>query len=205
MKKPRKSVSVNPEIVKQIQILGETLKININDQNTINSIFNKAENRDLVKIILKKKLKSEIETFIIKEYLKSLNNFMSVINESKDDDMDIDILLNKMSQDLKCEHYSKNSILMKIGEIGRTFYVILSGSVDILVPKDIEVYMSKIDYINYLKLLKLYNENYLLEKTMAKNTEIFQIKNEEIEINEKKKKYESLGMDLTKYLSIIKI
>jgi hypothetical protein len=63
--------------------------------------------------------------------------------------------------------------------------------------------MSKIDYINYLKLLKLYNENYLLEKTMAKNTEIFQIKNEEIEINEKKKKYESLGMDLTKYLSII--
>ena len=203
MKKPRKSISVNPEIVKQIQILGETLKININDQNTINSIFNKAENRDLVKIILKKKLKSEIETFIIKEYLKSLNNFMSVINESKDDDMDIDILLNKMSQDLKCEHYSKNSILMKIGEIGRTFYVILSGSVDILVPKDIEVYMSKIDYINYLKLLKLYNENYLLEKTMTKNTEIFQIKNEEIEINEKKKKYESLGMDLTKYLSII--
>ena len=205
MKKVRKSISIiNPEILKQIHILGETLKININDQNMINSLFNKADNRDLVKIILKKKLKTDIETFIIKMYLKSLHNFMSVINESKDEDIDdIEILLNKMSQDLKCEYYSKNSILMKIGEIGRTFYVILSGSVDILVPKETDVYMSKIEYINYLQLLKFYDENFLFEKTMAKNNDIFQIKNEEIVINEKKKKNESLNMDLTKYLSII--
>ena len=190
MKKVRKSISIiNPEILKQIHILGETLKININDQNMINSLFNKADNRDLVKIILKKKLKTDIETFIIKMYLKSLHNFMSVINESKDEDIDdIEILLNKMSQDLKCEYYSKNSILMKIGEIGRTFYVILSGSVDILVPKETDVYMSKIEYINYLQLLKFYDENFLFEKTMAKNNDIFQIKNEEIVINEKKKK-----------------
>ena len=202
-KNPRKSLSIPQEIIKQIQILGETLKQNINDQNFTNSLFNKPENADLIKIILKKKLKTEIETFIIKMYLKSLNNFMSVINESKDEDIDIDILLNRMSQDLKCEYYSKNSILMKIGEIGKTFYVILSGSVDILVPKESEVYMTKIEYIDYLKLLNLYNENYLLEKTIAKNSEIFQIKNEDIEISEHNNINETIDMNLKNYLFMI--
>ena len=199
----RKSSSLSLETIKQIYTLAEELKLNLNEQNKIDSYFNIPENAELIKLILSKKNKSELEIFIIKTYLKTLHNFISVINESEEEKVNIDLLLNKISQDLKCENFEKNTLLMKIGEIGKTFYVILSGSVDILVPKEIEVYMSKSEYIDHLKILYLYKEDFLFEKTYDNNFQIYQIKKDEIEINEKLRINYNINMNLDNYLNLI--
>ena len=159
-KNSRRNLLIISETTKKIKNLGEIINKNISDQKILDSLFNNEDNIELIKIILSKKHKTEIEIFIIKTYLKSLHNFISIINENKEEEINIDLLLNKIAKDLKCENYKENTFLMKVGEIGKTFYVILSGSVEILVPKQIEVYMTKIEYINHLKLLNLYKENF---------------------------------------------
>ena len=199
----RKSSSLSLETIKQIYTLAEELKLNLNEQNKIDSYFNIPENAELIKLILSKKNKSELEIFIIKTYLKTLHNFISVINESEEEKVNIDLLLNKISQDLKCQNFEKNTLLMKIGEIGKTFYVILSGLVDILVPKEIEVYMTKSEYIEHLKILYLYKEDFLFEKTYDNNIQIYQIKKDEIEINEELRINYNINMNLDNYLYLI--
>ena len=139
MKKiPKRSLSISLELQNKVKNFSEIIKQNISDQKVLDSLFNTIKNLEIIKLILSKKIKTETEIFIIKTYLNNLHNFISVIKENKDEEINIDSLLNKMAQDLKCENFKENSFLMKVGEIGKTFYVILSGSVEILVPKQIE-------------------------------------------------------------------
>ena len=202
-KNSRRNLLIISETTKKIKNLGEIINKNISDQKILDSLFNNEDNIELIKIILSKKHKTEIEIFIIKTYLKSLHNFISIINENKEEEINIDLLLNKIAKDLKCENYKENTFLMKVGEIGKTFYVILSGSVEILVPKQIEVYMTKIEYINHLKLLNLYKENFLLEKTIFLNKENLIIEKEKYYIEEKLKIDSDLKMNLEEYLNKI--
>ena len=204
MKKiPKRSLSISLELQNKVKNFSEIIKQNISDQKVLDSLFNTIKNLEIIKLILSKKIKTETEIFIIKTYLNNLHNFISVIKENKDEEINIDSLLNKMAQDLKCENFKENSFLMKVGEIGKTFYVILSGSVEILVPKQIEVYMTKNEYINHLKLLNLYYENYLLEKTLSLNNEILIIEKEKYFIEENKKTYCEIKMTLEEYLNKI--
>ena len=202
-KNSRRNLLIISETTKKIKNLGEIINKNISDQKILDSLFNNEENIELIKIILSKKYKTEIEIFIIKTYLKSLHNFISIINENKEEEINIDLLLNKIAKDLKCENYKEKTFLMKVGEIGKTFYVILSGSVEILVPKQIEVYMTKIEYINHLKLLNLYKENFLLEKTIFLNKENLIIEKEKYYIEEKLKIDSDLKINLEEYLNKI--
>ena len=202
-KNSRRNLLIISETTKKIKNLGEIINKNISDQKILDSLYNNEENIELIKIILSKKYKTEIEIFIIKTYLKSLHNFISIINENKEEEINIDLLLNKIAKDLKCENYKENTFLMKVGEIGKTFYVILSGSVEILVPKQIEVYMTKIEYINHLKLLNLFKENFLLEKTIFLNKENLIIEKEKYYIEEKLKIDSDLKMNLEEYLNKI--
>ena len=204
MKKiPKRSLSISLELQNKMKNFSEIIKQNISDQKVLDSLFNTIKNLEIIKLILSKKIKTETEIFIIKTYLNNLHNFISVIKENKDEEINIDSLLNKMAQDLKCENFKENSFLMKVGEIGKTFYVILSGSVEILVPKQIEVYMTKNEYINHLKLLNVYYENYLLEKTLSLNNEILIIEKEKYFIEENKKTYCEIKMTLEEYLNKI--
>ena len=57
----RKSSSLSLETIKQIHTLAEELKLNLNEQNKIDSYFNIPENAELIKLILSKKNKSELE------------------------------------------------------------------------------------------------------------------------------------------------
>ena len=111
MKKLKRTSTITSEELKQIKVFSEIIKNNLNNQEILDSLFNNSENADLIKLILTKKYKNEIEIFIIKTYLKSLHNFISVINESEDDSLNIDMLLQKISQDLKCENFKENTLL----------------------------------------------------------------------------------------------
>jgi hypothetical protein len=94
---------------------------------------------------------------------------MSSILQSQPSDFDPIPLLKEISKDLQCEEYPKNSFVMKVGEIGKKFYISLSGFVSILVPKKYNVIMTKNQYINHLKTLNKFDEKYLLEKTYYNN------------------------------------
>ncbi len=203
MKKLKRTATITSDELKQIKVFSEIIKNNLNNQEILDSLFNNSENADLIKLILTKKYKSENEIFIIKTYLKSLHNFISVINESEDNSLNIDMLLQKISQDLRCEYFKENTLLMKVGEIGKTFYVILSGSVDILVPKEIDVYMTKTEYIKHLKLLFKYKEDLLFDKTFSNNNQIYQIREDEIKIDEKLRINYDINMKLNDYLNKI--
>ena len=153
--------------IKKIQFLikkseknsGKLIKISENDNL----------NETIIEIIYKEK-KTEEEINIIKTYLKSLKKFMELL--SKYNVEDIDFFLTKIANEIKIEKQKKNNFLMKIGDTGNKFYIILYGKVLVLIPKHFQVLMTKKDYITHLKLLKFLGENYLFENTLMINYSI---------------------------------
>ena len=155
------------------------LQKNEKNKERTNKIFQDHNSIEIIEEILSKKPHSENDIYIIKSYLKTLTKFIDIL--SKDENNDMDLLLSKISNDLKLEISKKNNFLMKIGEIGKNFYVILSGKVGVLVPKHYDVIMTKNDYLTHLKILLNYEENYLLNNTLLENYNILPISFEEIQ------------------------
>ena len=112
-------------------------------------------------------------------------------------------LLNNIVSGIKCEEYNENTFLMKVGEIGHSFYVTLSGCVNVIVPKNINVKMSKRQYLFHLKLLYNYNEKYLLEKTFYLNNSFFPTLDiDSIKIEDKKiKQGKQITINIDDYIS----
>ena len=155
------------------------LQKNEKNKEITNKIFQDHNSIEIIEEILSKNHRSENDIYIIKSYLKTLTKFIDIL--SKDENNDMDLLLSKISNDLKLEISKKNNFLMKIGEIGKNFYVILSGKVGVLVPKHYDVIMTKNDYLTHLKILLNYEENYLLNNTLLENYNILPISFEEIQ------------------------
>ena len=162
-----KSIKKNDN--KVIKILSDIIKQRKNEKLSIEEIFQQPETFLIIKMILSKYQKDENDIFILINYLQTLKSFMSSILQSQPSDFDPIPLLKEISKDLQCEEYPKNSFVMKVGEIGKKFYISLSGFVSILVPKKYNVIMTKNQYINHLKTLNKFDEKYLLEKTYYNN------------------------------------
>ena len=162
-----KSIKKNDN--KVIKILSDIIKQRKNEKLSIEEIFQQPETFLIIKMILSKYQKDENDIFILINYLQTLKSFMSSILQSQPSDFDPIPLLKEISNDLQCEEYPKNSFVMKVGEIGKKFYISLSGFVSILVPKNYNVIMTKNQYINHLRTLNKFNEKYLLEKTFFIN------------------------------------
>ena len=186
---------------KSIQVLYHKLKKNEKDKILIEQIFQQAETLRTIKLILTKIEKDETDIYILSNYLKTLKNFMLSITQNQNEDFDINNLLKQMSNDLECEEYLKNTFIMRVGDIGKNFYVILSGIVSVLVPKNIPVYMTKKQYFDHLKMLFNYGEINLMERTFYNNCEIYpDIKLEDVK-NEKKKKKKKKNKSLSKNMN----
>ncbi len=169
-KTPKLKLSDNKKV---IQNLANSIKENENNLISLESIFHAPETFSIIKTILSKFQKDNTDIYILSHYLKTLKNFMNSILQDQPDDFDYISLLKKISEDLKCEEYAKNTFMMKIGDIGKKFYVIISGSVSVLVPKIINVSMTKQQYINHLKLLYSLGEFILLDRTFKNNLSTF--------------------------------
>ena len=151
--------------------------------------------------ILSKEERTEEEINIIKTYLKSLKKFMELL--SKYNEEDIDFFLTKIANELKIEKQKKNNFLMKIGDTGNKFYIILYGKVLVLIPKHFQVLMTKKDYITHLKLLKFLGENYLFENTLMINYSILPLSIEDIEKEKKKETINIEEFTLKDFFSLI--
>ena len=188
------------KVTKSNQIFYETLKLNINNKFYIDKIMQKDEITTIISNILLKEERNIPEIFIIKTYLSQLKKFMEIIN-TNDSGISIDSVLTRVSEELQLQKVEENTFLMKIGEKGNNFYVTLSGSVIILIPKEFEVSMNREDYLNHLKLLYNNNENYLMKKILYSNKNIFPVEKDEYEIIDSN--YELVNYPIEKYLSRI--
>ena len=180
-----------------VQTLFEVLKAHKHDESFINNLMKKEETSNIIKTILEKEERQIPEVYILKTYLYSLKKFMEII-DTGEENLKIDSVLVKVSKELRSETFEKNSFLMRIGEKGHNFYVTLSGSVNILVPKEYTVYLNRDQYLCYLKFLYNNKENYILNKTFLSNDSVFLIDKDEFEQFDQR--YELQNIPLEEYL-----
>ena len=179
--------STSSEDSKTILFLSRMLKEKEKDKLSMESIFNSQDTLLIIKMILTKYEKDENDIYIISNYLRHLKSFMQSVTQNQPDDFDMTPLLKKISYDLQCEEHLKNTFVMRVGDIGKNFYVILSGSVSVLVPQVFQISMTKKQYFKHLIMLHKYKEKQLLERTYYNNVGVYpDIKLEQIEENEKK-------------------
>jgi CRP-like cAMP-binding protein len=186
---------------KTIKTLADLLKKKEEEHLSEETLFHQQETLTIIKMILSKIQKNETDIFVLSCLLKTLTNFMQLILQGQPEDYNPIPILKQISYDLECEEYQKNTFVMKVGDYGKNFYVILSGSVSVLVPKNIAVKMTRRQYLEHLKMLYKYEEKKLFERTFYNNVGTYSdIKIEtiekEIEKDKVSKKDENLILEL---------
>ena len=190
IKKEQKRISFSQEIDPMDELVEEITKdlklVQTNDfredlalaslliEKTNNNYINgkKIKLVELVFHILKKQLKNENEILILKLYFLKLEKLVSLLVPLK---INISDMLVKLVCQIKSEKSNKNSILFKAGDIGEKLYILLKGSVGILIKKEKSVECTPLEYIKYLIVLHLYQEETLLFEIMMKNNTIINI------------------------------
>ena len=134
------------------------------DKIKFESLLQSQEFNSILKEILTHSYKKPNEIYILNTYLRSLEKFMNIVKFDENETV-IENFLSKISSNLQSLLLEQNNMLMRIGEQGDYFYIILSGSVSVLVTKIISIYMSLEQYIEQLKTF-YNNEPYLFEGTI---------------------------------------
>ena len=166
-----------------------------------NRILQSDEFNSILKEILTYQYKKEPEIYILNTYLRSLTKFMNIINFS-DNYTVIDHFLSKISSNLQPKYFEKNSMLMRIGDSGDYFYIILQGSVSVLVTKVISINLPIEKFKEHLKFL-YNNEPFLFEGTMKLNRKgPYSLDLDEIKVSDKNYVIKKLP-SLNDYISFI--
>ena len=149
------------------------------------NLLQSQEFNTILKEILTHAYKKENEIYILNTYLRSLKKFMNIIQFDENETI-IENFLSKISSNLQSLFLGQNKMLMRIGDQGDYFYIILQGSVSVLVTKTISIYMSQEQYTEQLKIL-YNNEPYLYEGTLKLNKKSsYYVNLEEIEFKDPK-------------------
>lgn len=132
---------------------------------------------DIIIYILLKPLKNPNDLFILKIFLSDLEEFKRLFLSNDDSSTsNSDELLTRIGFHLKYEKQSKNKVLMRFGDKGDKYYIILSGEVAILIPHEEDIHLNIIDYMKYLINLFLHKENEILTKTVVINQQVYHFK-----------------------------
>jgi CRP-like cAMP-binding protein len=71
--------------------------------------------------------------------------------------------------------YENDTILFNYGDKGQNFYIILKGRVDMLSPFLQESELTRHEYLDYLNMLYMYNEEALMNELLVMNSKAFKI------------------------------
>ena len=180
-KQRRSSLAIINPIDDLIEVISKDLKSqNIKDSNDemflSNILIENAKNYSikgkkigLVEIIfhiLKKNQKNENEIMILKLYFLKMEKLVSLLLPLK---ININDMLIKLVCQIKCEKCNRNTILFKAGDIGEKLYILLKGNVGILITKEKNIECTPLEFVKYLILIHLYQEESLLNETIIKN------------------------------------
>ena len=139
-----------------------------------------ANNKQIISIIsyiLKKTIKTKIEIFVVRIYFFTLKKFMAVFGGVK---TKMTELINKIANHMIYEEYQKGYIICKNGDKGDKFFLIFSGKVACLIPKELNIKMSKFDYLKYLLTLNIYQEYEIINKVILINKDKYFVEEREL-------------------------
>ena len=152
----------------------EDNKKNQNNKININSIpFIIDDHTDrIIEYIFSKGKKNSKEIIFIQHYLTCFSHLVDAIFEKKLM-TEPNFLLWQIAKFLKYESYSNDEIIFRYGDEGDKFYMIFTGKVAIIIPKEKKIKMTLSEYIKYLKKLMFLKEYGLIDKIINKNFDIF--------------------------------
>lgn len=130
------------------------------------SFIKSVEERDKNDIIL-----ISILLYQIKKFINLFKDNMMNINEK----LDIKFFdsLRYISSNIMYSKFNNNRLLMRFGEEGKKFYLLLKGEVAILIPIKKLVTISINEYKRYIALLIIYKEFKLLTEVLSENNSVF--------------------------------
>ena len=115
---------------------------------------------------------------VISGYLSSLKNFMLILKDPKES---IQEILDKLSLVMKLKKVKKHEIILKEGEKGTEFFVLLRGKISVLTPKINDYYMTEEEYISYLFQLRKKDQNELIHKCITLNQSTYAISEDDFD------------------------
>ena len=124
-----------------------------------------------------KPVKTSVEIFIIKLYLYKMKKFMSIFTGLN---ISLDELMTKIVTQLRLEEISADKVICKQGDKGDKFYLILKGTISVIIQKEYTVKMSKTDYLQFLVHLHLYQENELINRIILLNRNVYFIEEKDL-------------------------
>ena len=115
---------------------------------------------------------------VISGYLSSLKNFMLILKDPKES---IQEILDKLSLVMKLKKVKKHEIILKEGEKGKEFFILLRGKISVLTPKINDYYMTEEEYISYLFQLRKKDQNELIHKCITLNQSTYAISEDDFD------------------------
>ena len=126
----------------------------------------------------------------IVEYIESSPKLLEM---AKDLSEDFKTVILNLACGLKYAHCEKNKVVMRTGDEGDNFYILLDGQVDVLIAKEQYLNLTRGEYRLYMSKLYYYEEHELISRLEVTNSSLIRLDPEEIkfyspllELNEKK-------------------
>ena len=136
----------------------------------------------------KKSIKEKSDIKLISLYLANLKKFMTLLKNINEDNTNNTTqkenndqknknlkLLKYISENIEYESFSNKRLIMRFGDLGNKFYIILNGLVSILIPARVNLQMTFLEYSQYIATLLLYKEFELAKIVMRENKLIYRL------------------------------
>lgn len=167
--------SVSNAIEHTIAEITEQIRHKQNDKRNSILIHLNDSTYQTISYILSKVFRSKDELLIIKIYLSTIPRFLSLFKSKHTDQILISLAIL-----LKSEKKPKNSMIMRYGEKGNLFYIVLKGNAVVLLPKENNIKLTALNYLKILITLKVFGEEEMFNRTLLANKLSFLIDNNSI-------------------------
>ena len=165
--KKRKNIDIIESKIFQIShLIKKELESGTELENIILKKVNKEELGNLVYHIISK------GKFFVKINIEVIKYFLDKYTKYGNFEGDKDFFLSKLSTSMHVETFPKDYLLFRKNDIGDKFYIILKGSVAIVITQEISIEMTEQEYNIHIERLRYFKEYYLLESLISYDNKI---------------------------------
>ena len=111
------------------------------------------------------------DTIIISAYLFRMPNFLKIFNDIEE--TQINHQISTVAKHLQYEKLDKNILMMKLGDLGKKAYILLSGNVDVVIKSSNKMKVAVKDYLLYIAKLLKFKEYGMINYVINDNFKIF--------------------------------
>jgi CRP-like cAMP-binding protein len=126
-----------------------------------------------------KSLEKNMETERTSEDMQNIQTYLNTLFYFRRlklfDPINVDNTISKISKVIKYVSIPKNNYVLKLGEKGNAFYLILKGKVSIMIAEYKKIYLTIEDYLIFLLKLFYFKEKELLKETIFLNKHRYMI------------------------------